>query len=275
MTTDLNSLIAHPPSGRRTAVILDAHDWAQCVVLQGKDVPWRDTMAYANFVSQAQGLLDPDATLVALDRWYDHRVASDEGLRASMAAKTRTGYALRTLLADPESNRQVLELVTIFTQTQRRPVILHIPSPRRWLERTHAFSGAATTDALDSDDAENASMYVADWLRGFASLPIAAVMLDDRDRDRDRDRGSGAGGSPVALSVYTPLANATSNYGWSLAMRSDDAVQVWGSDVAGALIPEGFWSASGAATPAGDFLLGAVPEAAVPEIVRSRIGEMV
>lgn len=267
MTTGLNALIAQPPSGRRTTVLLDAHDWAQAVVLQGKDVPWRDTMAYVNFVSQAQGLLDPDATLVALDRFYDFLVSSDERLRASMGVKKRTGYALRTLLADSESNRRVLELVTIFTKTQRRPVILHIPSPRRWLERTHIFSDVTTIDALDSDAAENASMYVADWLRNFAALPIAAVMLDDRN--------AGSGGIPVPLSAYTPLANATSNYGWGLAMRGDDRVQLWDSDTEGVLIAPDFWSATDGTLPSGDFLLGTIPATAVPERVRAKISEMV
>ncbi len=97
-----------------------------------------------------------------------------------MAAKSRTGYALRTLLADNDTNKAVLEFATVFAQTARQPVVLRIPSPMEWLIGTHRFGGAENLSDLAADDAENASMYVSDWLRAFAALPVAGLLLDNR-----------------------------------------------------------------------------------------------
>lgn len=266
MTISLNELLAVPTSGRRRAVVLDSHDYAQSVFLQGKPVPWQEPMAYANFFGQVQGVLKSDLALLSLDRFYAERVAADPKLQASMGAKSRTGYALRTLLNDADTTAFVIELATVFSQTQRVPVVLQIPSPMQWLARTHPFSGATDVSGLDADNAENASMYVADWLRGFAALPLMAVMLDDR--------GPTVGTAPVPLSTYSPIANVTDHYRWALAQRHDDRVELHGSELRGAVIGADFWSTDTAALPDGDFLVGEVPPAAVPEQVLSRISAL-
>ena len=265
MTLSLHELLAEPPSGRSRAVVLDSYDYAQSVFLQGRPVPWQEPMKYANFFGQVQGVLKSDLALLSLDRFYAHRVASDPALQTAMSAKSRTGYALRTLLGDPATTAFVIELASIFSKTQRVPVVLQIPSPMQWLARTHAFSGATDVSALDADNAENASMYVADWLRGFAALPLIAVLLDDH---------SSAGGVPAAsvpLSTYSPVANVTDHYRWALGHRSDDRVELHGTELSGAVIGSEFWSSDNLPLPDGDFLLGEVPRGAIPEDVVSRI----
>ncbi|GEP27997.1 hypothetical protein CLE01_25950 [Cryobacterium levicorallinum] len=262
VTVSLNELLAEPTSGRRRAVVLDSHDYAQSVFLQGKPVPWQEPMAFANFFGQVQGVLKSDLALLSLDRFYAQRVAADPALQAAMGAKTRTGYALRTLLGNAETTAYVIELATLFSQTQRVPVVLQIPSPMQWLALTHPFSGSNDVSGLDPDNAENASMYVADWLRGFAALPLIAVLLDDR--------GPAVGGVP--LSTYSPVANVTDHYRWALGQRHDDHVELHGSQLSGAVISAEFWSSdSGTLLPDGDFLVGEVPRQAVPEQVLSRI----
>lgn len=264
MTPSFAAAIAEPPTGRRRAVLLDSHDYAQAVFLQGKPVPWHEPMAYANFVGQAQGVLASDLVLLSLDRFYTHRVESTGDLRQAMGARTRTGYALRTLLADAEATRLAVELATVFTRTQRHPVVLQIPSPMQWLVRTH-FSASTDPAELDADDAENASMYVADWLRGFADLNLAAVLLDDR---------TVTGGTPpvtVPVATYSPVANVTDHYRWTLAQRSEDQIEVHGTGRLGSVVPPGFWLDDDGALPDGDFLLGEIPPTAVPEFVLARI----
>ncbi|TFD27175.1 hypothetical protein [Cryobacterium lyxosi] len=266
MTLSLPELLAEPPSGRSRAVVLDSHDYAQSVFLQGKPVPWQEPMAYANFFGQVQGVLKSDLALVSLDRFYAHRVASDPALQAAMGAKSRTGYALRTLLGDAETTASVIELVTVLSQTQRVPVVLQIPSPMQWLARTHPFSGSADVSGLDADTAENASMYVADWLRGFAALPLIAVLLDDREPS--------LGSEPIPLSTYSPITNVTDHYQWALGQRHDDRVELHKSALHGAVIGTDFWSNDTDTLPVGDFLVGEVPLGAVPERVLSRISKL-
>ena len=270
MTPSFAATIADPPTGRRRAVLLDSHDYAQAVFLQGRPVPWHEPTAYANFVGQAQGVLASDLVLLSLDRFYAHRVESTSDLRQSMAARTRTGYALRTLLADAETTRLAVELATVFTRTQRRPVMLQIPSPMQWLVRTQHFSGSTDPAELDADDAENASMYVADWLRGFADLNLAAVLLDDRTVT------GGTPPMPVPVATYSPVANVTDHYRWALAQRGDAQIEVHGTGHLGSVVPPGFWldddgALPSCALPGGEFLLGEIPPTAVPEFVLARI----
>ncbi|KFF61091.1 hypothetical protein JF66_00035 [Cryobacterium sp. MLB-32] len=265
MTPSLTSVIDQPPSGRTRAVLLDSHDYAQTVLLQGKPVPWLEPMAYSNFFGQAQVLLKSDVALLSLDRLYGHQLEANLGLQSAMSAKSRTGYALRTLLADTALLAYVTEFATTFSKTQRAPIVLQIPSPLQWLARTHHFSGTTDVSGLDADNAENASMYVADWLRNFAGLPLAGVLLDDRTPPGADNTAE------VALDTYSPVANVTEHYQWTLALRTASGVNVHGASASGGIIDPAFWLQNDESLPDGDFLLGEIPSGAVPEDVLTRI----
>lgn len=273
MTLSLASVIAAPPTGRPRAVLVDSHDYAQAVLLQGRPIPWGEPMAYCNFFGQAQGLLSSDLALLNLDRFYAFRLGSSESLPAALAAKKRTGFALRTLLGDTGLLRDAVDFATTFSKTQRAPVVLQIPSPMQWLAQTHRFSGASDTTGLDEDSAENASMYVADWLRAFAGLPLAGVLLDDRPC-------TGQNTIAVPLSTYSPVRNVTDHYGWTLGLRRADGIRLAGSGLdeappSGTVIPADFWPGSSVdEPPAGDFLLAEIPAAAVPEQVLVRLATL-
>lgn len=261
----LANVVAAPASGRPKAVVFDHHDYASSVILRGRPVPWDNATAYAAFFAQAQGLLRPDTALLDLNRLYGHLTAGNTGLETAMAARSRTGYALRTLLGDDDVNRAVLDFATTFAKTARQPVVLRIPSPMEWLLGTHHFSGADDTSGLDADNAENASMYVSDWLRAFAGLPIAGLLLDNRT----------PAGSPrnvtVPLGAYTPIANLAVNYRWTLGQLDDDQARLQEGAAVGAYIPAGFWLEPDVELPAGDFYLGEIPSAASPEGVLARL----
>lgn len=261
----LANVVASPPSGRPKAVVFDHHEYAASVILRGRPVPWDNAAAYAAFFAQAQGLLRPDAALLDLNRLYLHLTTGNTRLRTDMAARSRTGFALRTLLGDADLNRAVLEFVTVFAKTARQPVVLRIPSPMMWLTGTHHFAGADDTGELDADNAENASMYVSDWLRAFAALPVAGLLLDNRKR------AGASGGVHVPLEAYTPVANLAGNYRWTLGQLDDDQVRLHGDAAAGAYIPAGFWLEPAGELPAGDFYLGEIPSAASPECVLARL----
>jgi hypothetical protein len=267
MTISLEEVITAPKSGRTRAVVLDFHEYAQSVILQGRDVPWHQPTAYSNFFGQAQGLLKPDVALLDLGTLYTNAVATNDGLRASMSARSRTGYALKTLLANETTACMALELATVVSQTSAAPLVLQIPSPMLWLALTHELSGAGTVSDLTIDDAENAAMHVAGWLRRLSKLPVSMLLLDER--------WTGDGFMPtVDSSAYTPVSNVTGNYRWTLARRMREGVNVLGSGLTGTLVPSDYWLSDAKSTSAGDFLFAEIPAHALPETVLSQLAKL-
>jgi hypothetical protein len=264
---DFASIVSAPPSGRGTAVVIDHEHYAQAVILRGQPIPWADPVAYSQFLGKAQGLLKPDATLLNLSTLYADAVTNNDALRSSLSARSRTGYALKTLLAHGETAGAALELAGVVSQTSRAPLVLQIPSPMLWLALTHELSDAGTVADLDGDNAENAAMYVADWLRRLSMLPVSMLILDER--------WTGAGHMPlVDGSAYTPVSNVTGNYRWALARRTQDALDLLGSAVTGTVVPSDYWRSDAASAPSGDFLFAEIPADAIPETVLSQLAKL-
>ncbi|MDT2007612.1 hypothetical protein FXW78_30090 [Rhodococcus opacus] len=268
MTVEFSSALSAPHSGRRKAVIIDHLRYTQSVILRGAPIPWDDPVSYANFNSQAQGLLPSDVTLFDAGAVYAYLLDQNEALVSSISARSRTGYALKTLLADVVSAKKAVDLAAVVSQTSKAPFVLQIPSPLSWLAETHRFSGSS--EPVDTDDAENLCAYIADWLRAFADLPVTAVLLDGR--------GLIPGGyEREEITNYSPIINVTENYRWALATRDTDTVTVTGSILddssilSGTIIPEGFWTDASQEVPNGAFYLAEIPADAIPETVLSQL----
>jgi hypothetical protein len=133
------------------------------------------------------------------------------------------------------------------------------------LATTHETCGAGTAADIAADDAENMSVYIADWLRGLSQLPVTAVLLDAR-----------SAGSPlpdVPMTTYSPILNVTEHYRWSLGQRGATRVSILnGPD--GAVIPERFWHADGEALEDAAFYLAEIPAGAVPETVLTQLATL-
>jgi hypothetical protein len=267
MAIDFGTIVQTPPSGRSAAVLIDHQHYAQSVILQGQPIPWADAIAYSQFLGQAQGLLKPDTTLLDLGAFYRHTVADDKSLRSLLSARSRTGYALKTLLGEEKTALAALELADVVSQTTRAPLIVQIPSPMLWLAQTHELSGAGEVTDLDADHAENAAVYVADWLRRLSGLPLSMLLLDDR--------WTGEAQLPaVNDTAYKPVSNVTDHYRWALGRRTCDGVTIVGSTVTGTPVPAEYWLSEDAAAPSGDFLLADIPANAVPETVLAQLAKL-
>jgi hypothetical protein len=264
MGIDFNSLVSAPPSGRGAALIIDHQEYAREVVLRGNSLPWNDVTQYNNFFGQAQALLRPDTALVDLGAVYAHLLSHDDQLLAAMSARTRVGFALRTLLLDEPTAASALELISVVARTATAPLVLQVPSPMRWLAQTHELCVGGSHTDISPDHAENMSVYFADWLRRFSSLPVTLLMLDGRRTDFP-------GLALDDLAAYTPILNVAQHYRWSVAERGDYAVSVAGTDLKGVVVPREYWLAEDVAVPAGDFLLAEIPREAEPETVLSRL----
>jgi hypothetical protein len=120
---------------------------------------------------------------------------------------------------------------------------------------------------LDADHAENAAVYVADWLRRLSGLPLSMLLLDER--------WTGEAPLPVvADAAYKPVSNVTDHYRWAFGRRTWAGVTVLGSTITGTPVPAEYWLNEDATAPGGDFLLADIPANAVPETVLAQLAKL-
>lgn len=263
--SSLKSLIASPASGRTRPVLIDHTDYATAVIRQGQPIPWADLAALTGHQGQVHALLDPDATWLDVGAVQGAHLVADPELVAAMGARSRTGYALRTLLADEDGVAGVQRTAKTLADAARRPLVLSLPSPARWLGRAHGVAGTGL-DEIDPDRADMASTYIAEWLGKLSELPVALVLLDARARVGDPIA------QPESVSDYSAITNIASHLDWVVALRTDDQVETSDSTTI-SLLPEGFWSDDDE-IPAGDALLTGIPASAQPERVLEKLARL-
>ena len=181
-------------------------------------VPWDSPGEVTAFFGKAQGMFRSDALLVDLGDLLAWRVGHDGLLRTAMAARSRPGYALRTLLGDEQARAVAAEAVTaVAASAGVVPVVLSVPSPARWLAVAAAQAGAgagAEAGPPDPDRAETAAMYTADFLRTFAGLGVDGLLLDE---------GPVSAGELIHPEAYRPVLNVADHYGWPVLISAGSA----------------------------------------------------
>jgi hypothetical protein len=269
MSTKFDDVLSNPPSGRSVPLILDHAAFGSARLLHGASVPWSEPVECQSYFGQAQGLLRPDVTLVDLGAAYAQHLEGRPDLAEAMGARSRMGYALKTLLADDALAEAIVGVTRILAETNQQPLVLQVPAPLRWLALTGNTTGQTDVTAIDLDHGESASMYLADWLRRFGALPVTLLLLDGR---RDDDPAL-SGLVAEDLLAYSPLGNAAAHYRWGLALRTDDTLELPGTSDDGVVLPPSFWVDEPA--PRAPVLLAEIPCDAEPELVLSRLGTLV
>lgn len=256
----MKSLLGATPSGRSRPLLIDEADYSTAVVRQGRPIPWTDTTLAAGYFDQVRALLDPDALWVDVGRVLAAHTDARPELVAAMGARTRVGYPLRTLLADPDVLAACAEMLETVARTARRQLILHLPSPASWLVAAHGIAGNPL-DEVDTDRADNASMYIAEWLGQLGSLPIALILLDAR-------------GTAIAepSAPYSAVANVASHFDWTTAMWNTDGIHTASGDPSIGVIDPEYWTAGAHGTvPETDVLVTSIPSTASPEHVLDQL----
>ena len=282
---DLLAALDAPPSGRSQATWFDSLAYCRAKLLHGGPVPWDSPGEVTAFFGKAQAMFGSDALLVDLGDLLAWRVADDDSLRAAMAARSRPGYALRTLLGDEQARAVAAQAVTaVAASAGVVPVVLSVPSPARWLAVAAAQAGAGAGPEAgppDPDRAETAAMYTADFLRTFAGRGVDGLLLDE---------GPAPAGELIHPEAYRPVLNVADHYGWPALIGTPNApawplgevtgVAAWlGSDPKTAGQPVGRWGImasaeywNGVDPPAtADLVLATVPADADPDTVMQRV----
>ncbi len=200
-------------------VWLKSSAYTRRLLLGAAGDPWISGAHYLAYFSQAHGLLKPDVAVLEVGELYDAWNATHPGeLAASLGNRRKPVTALRKLL-EAEAPRKVLAEVVEAVLANLRgqtPLVLSVPSPRRWSNHANQMTGSNDI-ALTSDDAEDASMYLADLIRSVSAFPVSGVLLEE-----GRDA---ANFNVEDLTRCTSIVNVVRHYRWSLAVRlPNDAV---------------------------------------------------
>src|ERR1700722_3527857 len=99
MSRLLTSLDA-PPSGRARPVWFDAAAYGRARLLGGGGMPWPSPAELSSFFPKTGGMFPPAGDLADVALLFPQGAPARQQLRAAMAARSRPGYALRTLLGD-------------------------------------------------------------------------------------------------------------------------------------------------------------------------------
>lgn len=190
---------------------VDGWHYGRELLNKGNAAPWGDVGAFVSFFTKLQSLVESDVLVVEVGDFYQNWHQDNPALIAAMAEKGRLGYAMRTLLADQGARDQLHEVVKAVCDTNAgTPVLLAMPSPKRWMGEAHCQARGLDSVEVSWEDAESASMYVANFLRCFAGCDLSGVLL--------RDTAGEGPSSSSDIARYQPVLNVAEHYHWSVSL---------------------------------------------------------
>lgn len=257
-------------SGRKI-IWLDYSDYADVLLAHGA-MPWLDVATYIALKRTAQALLRSDVMQLPVSSICGAWVDAHPELRSEMASKNRTGFALKTLLADPALRVHLQALVGGLRDSFKElPLALVCPSPHVWINKaTEIAHNKASNVELNEDDIDSGSVYVADFLRIFGESDINILLIDE-SKDYQPD-----------LELYQPVLNVASHYRWEVGLHvSQDMTAhhvtflIAPNAKLGRELTKDFWESEHLPDcPVSGFFYTCIPSDAEPEFVLSRLSQL-
>lgn len=239
--------------------------------------PWLDADAAGAWLRKAQSLLKSDVVVLPVAAVTEQWLRARPELAAAMAAKSRAVFPLKTLLADAPLRAHLVELARVLRALfDKQPLVLALPSPRRWAALAYSQAYTGETPELDADVVDSAAAYVADFLRAFADCGIDGLLLCE-------DAAS-APATADDLALYQPVFNVAAHYRWDAGLQlppgspgaaGDGPAFVLADEPlaglpTGIAVPPAFWTGA-APPPAAGFRYAEIPAEAQPERVLERL----
>lgn len=258
------------------ALWLDAQAYGARLLADGA-APWLDVAAHTAWQRKLQGLLKGDVLSLPVAEVIAAWLSQNPALKAAMAAKSRSVFPLKTLLADELLRAHLAELARALRQgLAGPPLVLVLPSPRAWLALAYTQAHGRETD-VDEDAADSAALYLADFLQAFADAGVDGLLLQEAAHFKPA--------SAQDFVCYQSLLNVAAHFRWDVGLHLHHPVSAlptgWAFAVAPQPIaglptvaetPSAFWSGSGHA--GGAFRYAAIPADANPEAVLERLAEI-
>jgi len=268
--------------GGTSVIWLDSHNYTGRL-LAGGAPPWLDVAAFVAWQRKAQGLLKGSVASLPVAPVAAAWLEAHPDLRDAMGAKTRSVYPLKTLLADERLREHLVEMASGMRAALTGLLALALPSPRAWVALAYR-QGHGEAVEVGEDEADSASVYVADFLRAFGEVGLDAVLLQEASEDQPN--------KVEDLHAYQAVYNVAIHYKWDVGLQLPSPTALTGaapadlafvvaSDTGLDGLPHGialgheFWN--GVERPAiggGDFHFAEIPENAIPERVLERLASL-
>jgi hypothetical protein len=236
--------------------------------------PWLELDAAVDWMRKAQSLLKSDVITLPVATVVTQWLNAHPALRSAMAAKHRTSFPLKTLLAEAPLRAHLVQLAgALRTVFPKAPLALALPSPQHWLALAWAQAHAEDPLEIDEDAIDGAAAYMADFLRELAGCGIDVLLLEESRAAPD-------------LQLYQALFNVAAHYRWELGLRLPDAAAAPASpfpgflvssspmetSTHGSMVPPQFWTGqTPPGCPSGGFRFAEIPADTGPESVLERL----
>ena len=243
-------------------------------LLAGGAPPWSDASAYCAWRRRAQSLLRSDVLMFPLDAAIIAWLKSHPASVAALQARRRPLYPLKTLLADDGLRTHLSDLIRALRGTSSDvPFALSCRLPGTLAADIFQLAFGEPCE-MDDDDADSASVYLADLLRAFGELGVDGLLL-----------GQLADVAVAPLDAFCqPILNLAAHYRWEIGRFQPPDHPVDGLSFivtsapvndtvpTGIVITAGFWHDERTAEPeAGAFRYAEIPTTLAPDVVLSRL----
>lgn len=198
------------------ALHLDWIDYAERLI-GGGTVNWGRPAEVSALINKAQALLPSDLVILPLDRIFA-ALASP----AALAAKPRGADPVRVLLGDAAIRAAVADTIAMLSVPA---LALGLPAPVDLASLAAEIAGVPAPE-IDEDLADDAAVYCADFLRGFATTAVGAVVLTETIP------------RPALHEFNAPIEKIAATYGWNYALRKPGGA-LWPGIDSIAIAPDG------------------------------------
>ena len=268
--------------GRTSVIWLDSHNYTGRL-LAGGAPPWLNVSAFVAWQRKAQGLLKGSVSSLPVAPVATAWLEAHPDLRGAMGAKTRSVYPLKTLLADERLREHLVEMASGMRAALTGLLALALPSPRAWVALAYR-QGHGEVVEVGEDEADSASVYMADFLRAFGEVGLDAVLLQEASEDQPN--------KVEDLHAYQAVYNVAVHYKWDVGLQLSSATAFSGAapaDLAfvvasdkvldglphGIALGDAFWNGPERPAIRGvDFHFAEIPENAIPERVLERLASL-
>jgi hypothetical protein len=221
-------------------------------------------------------LLKPDVASFPVGEFLSAWLTENSSALDEMSGKKRIRFAIKRLLGMQAPRHTLTEMVNALCQSVSQPLVLVLPPNGELINWANQQANQGEPAKISELDVDSVSVYLADFLRIFAGLNVAGVVVQLPDETSV---------NPELLALYSPIINVAKHYDWAFGIQvnapvelndSDSVLDMVLSDHANAnsgMLDEEFWDGSRVKTDSG-FYFGKVDPDLTPEIVLSRLASL-